>query len=63
MFGIGVPELGIILIIVIVLFGAARIPEIAKALGKGIKELKKAGREIKDDIEEVTKDEEKVKQS
>lgn len=49
-------ELVIILLIVLVLFGASRLPEIAKALGKSIKEFKKAGKEIKDDIEEVTKE-------
>lgn len=56
--GIGMPELVVILIILLVLFGAAKLPEVGKSLGKAIKEFKKAGKEIKDDIEEVTKKEE-----
>ena len=56
-FGMG--ELVIILLIILLLFGASRLPEIARALGKSIKEFKKAGKEIKSDIEEATKDEEK----
>ena len=39
---IGLPELIVILIIVLVLFGAKRIPDIMQQLGKGIREFKKA---------------------
>jgi sec-independent protein translocase protein TatA len=39
-FGIGWPELIIVLVIVLVLFGASRVPEVGKALGKGIREFK-----------------------
>ncbi len=41
MFGLGMPELIIILIIVILIFGAGRISEIGGAIGKGIKSFKK----------------------
>ena len=40
--GLGFPELIIILLIIIVIFGASRLPEIGSGLGKGIKNLKKA---------------------
>jgi sec-independent protein translocase protein TatA len=56
MFRFGMGELVIILLIILILFGAARLPEIARALGKSIKEFKKAGKEIKEDVEEVTKE-------
>jgi sec-independent protein translocase protein TatA len=39
---IGVPELLIILLIILLLFGAAKLPQLAKSLGEGIKEFKKA---------------------
>lgn len=42
MFGIGIPELLIILVIVVIIFGVGKLPEIGSALGKGIKGFKKA---------------------
>jgi len=59
MFRFGMGELTIILLIVLILFGASRIPEIARSLAKGIKEFKKAGKEIKADVEETLNEEEK----
>lgn len=50
MFGLGFPELLLIFIIVVVIFGASRIPELGKGLGEGIRNFKKA-----------MKDEEKTK--
>lgn len=61
MFKFGMGELVVILLIVLLLFGASRLPEIARALGKSIKEFKKAGKEMKDDIEEVTKEDKDTK--
>ena len=49
MFGIGTQELVIILIIVVIIFGAGKLPEIGSALGKGIKGFKKA---VSDDDQE-----------
>jgi sec-independent protein translocase protein TatA len=61
MFRFGMGELIIILLIILVLFGATKLPAIARALGKSIKEFKKGAKEVKDDIEEVTKEEEDKK--
>ena len=42
MFGIGMPELIVILLILLVIFGASRLPEIGSGLGKGIRNFKKS---------------------
>lgn len=42
MFGIGMPELIIILVIILIIFGAGKLPEIGAGIGKGIKNFKKA---------------------
>ena len=48
--GIGTFEILIILFIILLLFGAKKLPELAKGLGKGIKEFKKASDDIKDEV-------------
>ena len=45
MFGIGMPELIIILVIILIIFGAGKLPEIGSAIGRGIKNFKKATNE------------------
>lgn len=45
MFGIGIPELLIILVIVLIIFGANKLPEIGAGMGKAIKNFKKATNE------------------
>ena len=50
MFGIGMPELIIILIIILIIFGAGKLPEIGSGLGKGIKNFKKATQQPPEEI-------------
>jgi sec-independent protein translocase protein TatA len=62
MFGFGMPELIIILVIVLVVFGAGRLPEIGGALGKSIRNFKKAS-DGKDEIEIKPKSEDADKKA
>lgn len=50
MFGIGGGEIFFIIIVVLMLFGSDKIPEIARGLGKGMQQLKNASNEIKSEI-------------
>ena len=50
--GLGLTELIVIFGIALLIFGAARIPEIAKSMGKALKEFRRAGKELSDDSEE-----------
>ncbi len=45
MFGLGAPEMIVLLVIVLVLFGGTKLPQMMKGLGEGMKEFKKATRE------------------
>lgn len=54
-FGIGIQELLVILLICLLVFGAAKLPEIGRALGKTINEFKKAMKEGASDEESGTK--------
>ena len=58
-FGIGWQELLIVLVIVLVIFGASRVPEIGRAMGKGIREFRTA---VTGDQDEETKDEPKAEE-
>jgi sec-independent protein translocase protein TatA len=50
MFGLGTSEIILIAIVILVLFGAKKIPEMMQGLGKGIREFKKASRDIEEDL-------------
>ena len=54
--GIGVPEIIILLLVVLLFFGAKRIPELARGIGQGINEFKKASDDIKKEIEKGEKE-------
>ena len=57
MFGIGTTELVIIMFIILLIFGAKKLPELAQGLGKGIREFKKASTDIQDELSMNTPDE------
>lgn len=59
MFGLGSQEIILILIVVLVLFGAKKIPDMMQGLGKGIREFKKASRDIEDEVTKSTDDNKK----
>ncbi|MBU0559576.1 MAG: twin-arginine translocase TatA/TatE family subunit [Bacteroidetes bacterium] len=51
MFGnLGAPEIILIILAILILFGAKKIPELAKGIGKGMREFKKAVHEVEEDI-------------
>ena len=58
MFGIGMPELIIILVIILIIFGAGKLPEIGAGMGKAIKNFKGAS----DEPEDVKKETEKIEE-
>jgi sec-independent protein translocase protein TatA len=50
MFGIGMPELIVILVIILVIFGAGKLPQIGEGLGKGIRNFKKSTKDEEIDV-------------
>lgn len=54
MFGIGLPELLLIMAVALIVVGPEKLPELAKALGKGVVELKKAAAGLRESLEEET---------
>ena len=50
MFGLGGGELGIVLLVVLLLFGPSQLPKMARAVGEALREFKRAQRELRDEI-------------
>ena len=59
MFGLGGQEIILILVVILLLFGAKKIPELARGLGTGIKEFKKATETVNDEIQKAIEEEPK----
>lgn len=57
MFGLGVPEMAIILVIAVLLFGSSKLPQLGKGLGEAISGFRKALKEPEQGISEIEKTE------
>ena len=56
MFGIGMPELLLILALALIVLGPKKLPELARALGKGMAEFRRATDELKDELRQMEHD-------
>jgi len=56
MFGLGTQEILLILLLVLILFGAKKIPEMMRGLGQGIREFKQASQEAVDEVKSLTEE-------
>jgi Tat protein translocase TatB subunit len=56
MFGIGMPELLLILVLALIVLGPKKLPEIARALGKGMAEFRRATDELKDEFRQMERE-------
>ncbi len=59
MFGIGTPELLIIVVVALLIFGPSKLPELGKTLGKGLREFKKASSDLRDQVNPLAEVEDK----
>ena len=56
LFGLGWGEIVLIVLVILLLFGGKKIPELMKGLGKGVKSFKSGLSEVENEIEEIKKD-------
>ena len=66
LFGLGTPEIILIVLVILLLFGAKRIPDLMKSMGKGVKSFKEGMKEVEKEInapDETAKESEKEPES